>query len=574
MTSIGDEAFWECTGLTSLIIPNSLNIIDRRAFYRCSSLTSIIIPSSVTTINRAFEECNNLTSVTTGISNPISIESYTFTNRTNATLYVPKGTKAAYEAADYWKEFKEIIEIGGDVEPDVAEIDGIIWRYTVEKGEATIVGCDVSEYLYNLQMQLYDQWGEQPDPEDEMAYQEWAMQTNLGAHPEYLTFAIPNELGGYPVTAIGDGAFRDQIGGIMYVDFSGTSVTSIGDEAFYECGLYGVNFPNTLVTIGDRAFYNCMMLGEKYISGYENPTMIDDVTGIWTLSFPESIQQIGNQAFEGCSLFKGINFEGNNLVSIGDAAFKDCFHSGNFVIEDDFSLNLPESTQQIGEGAFENTPFWHVSLGNSLTAIGDNAFKDCENLGSVAVGNVNPIAISSTVFPNRIYETLYVPKGSKAAYKAADYWKEFKRILEIGDDDSPYMAGNELTEGYLRYVINDDLTTVTVVGYTDDIPEDIVIPNTIHDGEFTVNAIASYSFANCFTAQSLVLPETIENIETEAFIDCGFETIRSYINPPFDIMPSFSGEMIFQGVFSEYVQQTCLLYEPKGTKDLYSSAEG
>jgi hypothetical protein len=58
-----------------------------------------------------FAGCSKLTSVTAYNPTPASIAIYTFTNRTNATLFVPIGSKAAYEAADYWKEFKEIIEI-------------------------------------------------------------------------------------------------------------------------------------------------------------------------------------------------------------------------------------------------------------------------------------------------------------------------------------------------------------------------------------------------------------------------------------------------------------------------------
>jgi hypothetical protein len=48
--------------------------------------------------------------VTVENATPVDITEYVFTNRENATLYVPKGSKAAYEAADYWKEFKEIVE--------------------------------------------------------------------------------------------------------------------------------------------------------------------------------------------------------------------------------------------------------------------------------------------------------------------------------------------------------------------------------------------------------------------------------------------------------------------------------
>ena len=93
--------------------------IDERAFYGCPGLTAVTIPNSITSIGAsAFDNCDNLTTVTVNITTPLSIESSTFSNRANATLYVPMGCKAAYEAADYWKEFKEIIEIRGDVNDD------------------------------------------------------------------------------------------------------------------------------------------------------------------------------------------------------------------------------------------------------------------------------------------------------------------------------------------------------------------------------------------------------------------------------------------------------------------------
>ena len=110
---IADRAFSSCQSLTSITIPNSVTSIGDCAFYGCSSLSSITIPNSVTTIGySAFAYCNSLTSVTVEWTTPVSIStSNTFSNRTNATLYVPYGSKAAYEAADYWKEFKEIVEL-------------------------------------------------------------------------------------------------------------------------------------------------------------------------------------------------------------------------------------------------------------------------------------------------------------------------------------------------------------------------------------------------------------------------------------------------------------------------------
>jgi hypothetical protein len=145
VTNIGGTAFQDCSGLTSIVveagntvydsrnncnaiiktetnelivgckntvIPNTVTSIGGSAFSGCSGLTSIDIPNSVTSIgNLAFNGCSGLTSVTVGATTPIAIGSDCFTNRANATLYVPKGSKAAYEAANYWKEFMEIIEL-------------------------------------------------------------------------------------------------------------------------------------------------------------------------------------------------------------------------------------------------------------------------------------------------------------------------------------------------------------------------------------------------------------------------------------------------------------------------------
>jgi hypothetical protein len=114
--------------------------IGEYTFAACSSLTSVTIPNSVTSIGEyAFAGCFGLTSVTVLNPTPVAIAEYTFINRTNATLYVPKGSKEAYQAADYWKEFKEIIEI------DISGIDQIMSNGQNNAKIFTLDGKRISE---------------------------------------------------------------------------------------------------------------------------------------------------------------------------------------------------------------------------------------------------------------------------------------------------------------------------------------------------------------------------------------------------------------------------------------------
>jgi hypothetical protein len=105
VTSIGYGAFDGCTGLTSVIIPDSVESIGSNAFNGCTGLTSVIIGigNKVTDIGEfAFYRCSGITSITSLNTTPPTIRSYTLPSHTTYTIYVPSGSVEAYKAAQYW----------------------------------------------------------------------------------------------------------------------------------------------------------------------------------------------------------------------------------------------------------------------------------------------------------------------------------------------------------------------------------------------------------------------------------------------------------------------------------------
>ena len=113
VTSIGNHAFQYCSGLTSVTIDNSVTSIGDYAFNGCSGLTSVTIGNNVTSIGEwAFESCSGLTSVTCFATRPPQLDYGVFSfSISSCVLYVPAGSISAYQSADGWKDFTNILPI-------------------------------------------------------------------------------------------------------------------------------------------------------------------------------------------------------------------------------------------------------------------------------------------------------------------------------------------------------------------------------------------------------------------------------------------------------------------------------
>lgn len=121
ITLIDEHAFYNCISLKSINISNNITTIGERAFKSCINLTSITIPSKVTQFgiyynengvaqNKCFYGCTALKEVHIKNPNPPAILEDTFSVYADATLYVPIGSKEAYQNHSIWGKFGTIIE--------------------------------------------------------------------------------------------------------------------------------------------------------------------------------------------------------------------------------------------------------------------------------------------------------------------------------------------------------------------------------------------------------------------------------------------------------------------------------
>lgn len=136
-----------------LVIKEGTTCIGFGAFRGCDGLTGITIPGSVTSVDEdAFFECNSLASVISWIEEPFEIDERVFyvndgrnIRITSATLYVPKGCKARYEATNGWKQFQNIVEMEGRTSDGDLNDDGKVNGTDIQAVINVIVDEEYSE---------------------------------------------------------------------------------------------------------------------------------------------------------------------------------------------------------------------------------------------------------------------------------------------------------------------------------------------------------------------------------------------------------------------------------------------
>ncbi len=403
VTEIGIGAFSNCESLTAVNIPNSVTNIENDAFYGCSSLISVSLSQSITSIvDNTFNGCSSLKSI--DIPETVnSIGGGAFLNCSNLeTIYIPNSiTYIGYDAFAgcnnlQYNEYDNAYYLGNDENP---------FLYLIKSKSKNILTCEINnncKYIYS-----------------------YAFSNN-----KLTTITIPNS-----VISIGNGAFSG-CSNLTFINIP-NSVTTIFSEAFANCeGLTMVAIPNSVNKIEYNAFNNsnitfyCEPINKPndwyyhYVSNYNiSDWHYNTGTIVWGVKASitdEFVFYATDTTLRQCGVYKYVGndtdveipskayFDGNEyaVTNIGFEAFDNYTNL--------LSVSIPESVRSIGVSAFGGcTGLTSITLPDSLVSIGHSAFG-CTGLTSIRIPNtvttfgdyafVECADLASIVFPDSIKE--------------------------------------------------------------------------------------------------------------------------------------------------------------------------
>ncbi len=421
---IETNAFKDCQNLTSVTMPEGV-ILNNGTFQNCTALTSIELPKDVQlwASEAIFGGCTNLTAITVNDETPYNLQgSYLVDDPSQVTLYVPVGSKAAYEAADYWNEF------------------------TIEEQTANIEFADA-----NVKAICVANWD--TDGDNELSEAEAAAVTTLGEVFKY------NE----EITSFDE---------LQYF----TGLTDIADHAFADCtSLTSVVLPGTVTHINEGAFEGCSKLASVDFNGCKaaiHSMAFIGCRSLTSLVLPAGCYPDGYSVFSGCSSLLSVEMkpcdnpvdiwssdvfaECNNLKTAtvygrylhGPGNFRNCSSLTNVTFIDDIPGNsfnqnfqgVPADVQFIipdgSAETFLHNGYFNLSDKSGLGIVRDEFEAEAQRVAKIATTMTSGDA---TTLQTTISEARTVVNN------ATDYAEVLGQIDVIKQAARDFLATNELT---------------------------------------------------------------------------------------------------------------------------------